>query len=120
MMRLFFILFLAITLSGFIACKKGDAIPTVTGTINGVPAITLYGTTNEPVDYILISTSGTSKILSYGGVVYNYYNSPANGIYVVIAPAYGVAGIIDTVSGKTVIQFTAPYNPFASQNYTSR
>ena len=120
MMRLFFLLFLAITFTGYIACKKGDAIPTVTGTVNGVPAVTLYGTTNEPVDYILLSTSGASKILSYAGQVYDYYNSPGNGIFVVISPAYGVGGIIDTIAGKTVIQFTAPYNPFASEKYTSR
>ncbi len=120
MMRILIIALIAFSALCIVACKKGDAIPTVSGTINGVPAVTLYGTTNKPVDYILIATSGVSKIISYGGVVYNYYTSPANGIYVVISPTYGVVGTMDTVNNKTVIQFTAPFNPFASSKYTSR
>jgi len=120
MMRLSLWAFIFCAASCIAGCSKGNAIPTVSGTINGQPAVTLYGTTNEPVDYILLYVNGTVKEISYGGVIYNYYTSPANGVYVVISPGYGVAGIMDTVNSKTVISFNTPYNPFASQTYTSR
>ena len=67
----------------FSGCKKANEIPTVSGTINGVPAVTLYGSSGNATDYIFIvfSSSSTHKLLCYQGINYVYGNTTSSTIF---------------------------------------
>ena len=118
-MKLIVSIFILFALLLFAACTK-TGIPDVSGTINGVPAITLYGTTNLPVDYILLSTDKSNKELSYSGQVYTYIYTASHRLFINVSPTIAVGGNIDTTGNKTVINLDLPIKPFASAQYSSR
>jgi hypothetical protein len=111
-----------ITIACFAACTKTNQISAVNGSINGVPALTLYGSSGKPTDYILFSTNFAVKLLSYQGQTYSYNNtSTANGIFIVVSSINVLKGTLDTSGPHTVITVdnVAPVT-FASSSYSSR
>jgi len=120
MKRIITILF-AIGAVYFAACSKSNAVQTVSGTINGVPALTLYGSSGEPADYVLLSTTPADKDMNYNGNTYYYYTSPDNHIFIEVAPTNVVSSTLVTTGSKTVLSISASTVPFfASTQYTSK
>ena len=105
----------------FTACSKSNEIPTVSGTINGVPALTLYGSSGKPTDYVLLSMT-TDKQISYQGNVYSYSNiTSSNDIFITISTIYLVKGTLTTANSKTqLVIVTSPQTTFGSTLYTSK
>ena len=106
----------------FTACKKHE-IPPVNGTINGMPALTLYGLSNNATDYVLIivSTNPADRLISYQVSTYSYINSTGDEVYIEISPTNVVKGTLTTSGGQTVLTVVNTIPPvFQSSQYTSR
>lgn len=107
----------------FSGCKKANEIPTVSGTIDGVPAVTLYGSSGNATDYIFIvfSNTNTHKLLCYQGINYVYGNtSSSNNVSIITSSSAIVRATIDTVSSNTVLKILTYPSIFSSTQYTSR
>lgn len=97
-------------------CSK-NAQQTVTGTINGKPALTLYGNSGKTADYMLLDSSAHE--VSYDGQLYTYYTGSANAVYISVATASVVSGVLATASGQTVLTITFANTVFSSTQYAS-
>jgi len=114
---------IGVLLLGFLSCSKKNTIPTVSGTINGTPAITLYGNSNLAADYIFLSSVTATKEMSYDGNIftYSYLTTSTNEIYVIRSVNALVKGSLDTIGKQTVFTIDTSYIPtFGSTVYTSR
>lgn len=106
----------------FTSCTKHDP-PPVTGTINGIPATTLYGSSGNATDYILIviSTNTNNNLISYEGHTYSYTNGSGNDVYIEISPTNVVRGTLTTSGTQTVLTVVNPSPAvFLSSQYASR
>ena len=119
-MKSIFITLLTVSTIYFSGCSKNHQIPAVTGNINGVPALTLYGSGGGATDYILLVDS--LKELSYQ--VQDYYyniNAATNDIYIIVSITNVIKGTLTTSGNKTTLTIdTQPQNTFVSKQYTSR
>ncbi len=119
-MRRFIVIAIAVCVA---SCSKNNTIPPVSGTINGVPAITLYGSSNQPADYLFLSSVATDKELSYNGRVYPYLylTTSDTELFVMSANRALVKGSLVTTGTITVFTIDTSYTPtFGSTKYTSR
>ena len=111
---------LIFTVCCFSACSKTGALQTVSGTIDGVPALTLYGNSGRPADYVFLSKDASVKKMAYNGSTYAYYNT-AQGIYITLAPYKVVSGSLAVNGSVTVLYVdTATVHLFGSTQYTSK
>lgn len=99
------------------ACSKSGH-QTITGTINGKLALTLYGNSGEAADYILLDS--TSNQVSYNGQLYSYFKGSGNSIFISVGTASIVSGILTMGSGQTTLTITYANTLFASALYSSR
>ena len=103
------------------ACTHKNVIAPVSGTIDGKAAISLYGASNKPTDYVLIDTAAADKKLSYDGIVFSYFYNSFPNIYIVNATTPAAAGILDLTGPKIVLTISAGYTiTFASTVYTAK
>lgn len=104
-----------------IGCSKSNRISPVTGTINGKPAVSLYGASNKPTDYVLIDTAAADRKLSYDGIVFAYiYNSSSN-IYIMNSTTPAAEGTLTLNASNIVLTINATYTlTFGSTTYTSK
>ena len=94
----------------------------VSGTVNGIPAITLYGSSNKPADYIFLSSDSTQKAMSYNGeyLTYVYTSAASTSIFILkSSTAVARAELIKTSSKTTLTIDTAFGFNFASTQYVS-
>jgi hypothetical protein len=99
-------------------CKK--TIRQVDGTINGIPTISLYGSSGKAADYILLSTDPAYKELAYGGNVFTYGYTGANTIIIRDSIKVIGRGSLDTNSTKTILNIDTSYSfTFGSKQYKS-
>ena len=103
------------------ACSKTNRIAPVTGTVDGKPAITLYGSSYKPTDYILIDTVTADRKLSYDGIVFTYtYVSAYNDIFIINSSIPIARANLSTISGKVVLAIDTSFSiTFGSKQYTS-
>jgi hypothetical protein len=103
-----------------IACSKKNAIAPVHGTINGKPAITLYGSSNKPTDYVLLDTAISDRKLSYDGIVFTYVYISDTNIFIMGSGTPAARGALTTIGPKTNLTITAAYTiTFGSTEYTT-
>jgi len=103
----------------FTACSKSNKVQQVSGTINGSPALTLYGSSGNPSDYILLNTNTADKDLSYNGVLYSYITFTGNAISIIVSPNDAVNGTLTTTGSKTILTIVPTTTIFTSTQYTS-
>ncbi len=103
-----------------VSCSKGNGHG-ISGTINGKPAITLYGTSNKGADYFLLSTDSTSKQLVYSGITFDYYALPnSNDIVITLSTSQYLRATLTKTGTKTVLYLdTLLVNVFGSREYDS-
>ncbi len=105
------------------SCSKSNAITPVDGTINGVPATTLYGNSHKLTDYILLSKNAALKEIAYYGQIYYYriISSPS-GILITISSNAVVKGSLDTVNSKITLTIDSSLHStvFVSKIYTAQ
>jgi len=112
---------IAITVS---ACSKHNQ-QTEAGNINGVPAITLYGTTGEESDYLFIVLTDTvaDKRIFYAGsaATYTYSGiSSTNNIYIIAPGTNIIKCTIDTLSAHVSLTINTTPSLFQSTVYTAK
>ena len=106
-----------ITACFYIACKKN--IPIENGTIDGLPAITLYGSSNAPTDYLFISTS--QKKISYNGNIFNYNYGPGKTIFCYSNYSPAATASLDTSVPRMTLTIDTSYGfTFLSTIYTAK
>jgi len=112
------VLFLA--LIALASCKK--EITPVSGTINGLPAITLYGNSLQATDYLFIDTTANNKKISYNGVVYTYnYNANNSNIYILSSGTPAADGTLTLTGPRVVLTIQSQFSvDFTSIQYTSK
>jgi hypothetical protein len=106
----------------FLSCSKKDKVELVSGTVNGVAAITLYGTSNKPADYIFLSSDSTQKEMSYNGVLLTYVKTGATstGIFILLNHIAAAKADLGLVGSKTVLTIDSTYGiNFTSREYMS-
>jgi hypothetical protein len=110
-----------ITLSvSFIACSRKNRIAPVTGTIDGKPAVTLYGSSFAPTDYILIDTIVADRKLSYDGIVFSYLYTSDTDIVLINSGTPAAKVTLASVSPKMILKIKAIFTiTFGSPLYTS-
>jgi hypothetical protein len=54
------------------SCTKKKSAAVISGTINGIPTMTLYGDSRKPADYILLSIDPTQNKMAYSGHIFTY------------------------------------------------
>ena len=114
-------LYLCFSLSS--SCSKTNQIPPVNGVISGKPAVTLYGSSLEPTDYMFIDTVAADKKISYNGNVFTYvYNNTASSnIYFLNSGVPAADATLSLTGPGIVLTIVATYsNTFGSAQYTSR
>ncbi len=113
---------LAVFYCGFSSCSKKDKVELVSGTVNGIPAITLYGNSNKPTDYIFLSTDSTQKEMSYNGVLLTYANtgSSSTGIFILNNHIAVAKAELALAGSKTVLTIDTAYGiNLGSSQYSS-
>ncbi len=106
----------------FFSCSKKAKVEQVSGSVNGIPAITLYGNSNKPTDYIFLSSDTTQKEMSYNGVLlaYTKTGSTSTGIFILNNHIAGAKAELGWVGSKTVLTIDTAYGiNFASTQYSS-
>jgi hypothetical protein len=89
------------------SCSKNNIIK-VSGTINGVPAITLYGNSNRQADFILLSTDPATHEISYDGIAYAYdYISTGADIFITLSPSNIQKATLTQSASTTVLTLAA-------------
>ena len=106
------------------ACSKHNQ-QTEFGNINGVPALTLYGTTGDATDYLLIVLTDTvaDKCIFYAGsaATYTYSGiSSTNNIYVIASGTNIIKCTIDTLSPRISLTINTTPSLFRSTVYTAK
>ncbi len=104
------------------SCSKKDKVEVVSGTVNGLAAITLYGNSNKPADYIFLSSDSTQKEMSYNGLLLTYANagSSSTSIFILNAHVAVAKAELGMVGSKTVLTINTAYGlNFGSTQYTS-
>jgi hypothetical protein len=100
-----------------LSCSK--SVPTQNGTINGLPALTLYGSSKQPADYLFISTP--QKKVSYNGQVLSYTNAAGNDIFLTISGSSIARCTFDTIPKPDVLTIDTTYGfTFGSKIYTAK
>jgi hypothetical protein len=118
MMRSSFILLAVLAGILFPSCSKNNFTP-INGTINGLPALTLYGASNRPADYILIRIA--DRVISYDGETFPYYyTSIAPNIFISISPGDVQKATLDTSNPVTLIFAADTQSIFGSTIYVSK
>ncbi len=103
------------------SCSKNSKPENVSGTINGKPAVTLYGSSNKEADYIFLSADTTVKQLSYNGIVLGYVNSTPPAIFLVQTSIAVAKGRLETNGQVKTLKIDTAYGfSFGSKEYTSR
>lgn len=103
------------------ACSKSNSVQPVSGSINGVPAQTLYGSSGKATDYIFLSTVPLDYELSYGGQTYMYYYTSGNNIFIMVTSTVAVKGSLTKTGSKTSLSIdNSSPSIFASTEYTSK
>ncbi len=95
---------------------------TVSGTVNGKPAITLYGNSGKPADYIFIGSDAAQKELSYSGVYLTYANTSAlsESIFILNSSVAVARAELVTTGSKTTLTIDTAYGfSFGSKKYES-
>jgi len=99
------------------SCSKYKIQP-VGGTINGMPAITLYGSSAKPTDYIFISKA--AKEMAYNGNTLTYTYTSSTTIFMSDANGAVARAILDTANNKILLTIDTTYGyTFASSLYVS-
>ncbi len=103
------------------SCSKSNKAQNVSGTINGKPAVTLYGSSNKPADYIFISADPAVKEMSYNGVGLTYANATSPEIFIIEGSVAVAKGRLDTISSVVTLTIDTTYGfNFGSNEYSSR
>ena len=113
---------LAILCCFCISCSKKDKVQLVSGTVNGIPATTLYGNSNKPTDYIFLSNDSTEKEMSYNGELLTYVKTGATstGIFILYNHVAAAKAELGLVGSKTVLTIDSAYGiNFSSTQYSS-
>jgi len=112
------VLFLGMLLPA--SCKKKGVAP-VNGTIDGKPALTLYGSSGKPTDYLFIDTVAADKKISYNGVVFTYiYNAATTNIYLINGGIPAADGTL-SIGTNVVLTVNVSYSiTFGSSLYVSK
>lgn len=101
------------------SCSKSNKAENISGTIDGKPALALYGSSNGPADYILLGEDSTLKQMSYNGVILTYHTTTYPEILISntlpVARATLITGTGTTLTIDTTFGFT-----FGSKQYSSR
>jgi len=105
----------------FVSCNKGNHILQVSGTINGEPALTLYGASNRAADYILLSKDPSIKEMVYDGVTFSYNSDPSStGVVIDLSSSMVIRGTLTTTGSKTILVIdTLNTSIFGSETYAS-
>jgi len=110
-----------VSLSLLTGCSKKNRIAPVLGTINGNPAVSLYGVSNKPTDFMLIDTVKANRKVQYDGIVFSYlYNSDTT-IYLMSGNT--PAAQLTIKNTGTALQLTVDHAytlTFGSTDYISR
>lgn len=102
------------------SCSKGR-IQTVSGTIDGKPAITLYGNSNKAADYIFLSADSSVKEMTYNGILLTYTSATPPGIFLLKASVAIGRGSLTTVGAHTTLTIDTTYGfTFGSKQYASK
>lgn len=100
-----------------VACNK-NAVQPVSGTIGGLPALTLYGSSKAPSDYMFLSTS--QKKISYNGVIFSYTYATGTTIFLLTSGTGAGKCTLDTLATKTTLTIDTTYGyTFGSTVYTA-
>lgn len=121
-MKINVIILLGVFISCLFSCSKNEKIQQVTGTVNGLPATTLYGNSGKPTDYIFICSDSSKREMSYGGVYLTYSNttSSSTGIFILQASIAVAKADLAITGSKTVLTIDTAYGiSFASTQYAS-
>jgi len=113
---------LAVSYCCISSCSKKDKVALVSGTVNGTPAITLYGNSKKPTDYIFLSNDSTQKEMSYNGVFLTYAKtgSSSTGIFILNAHVAVAKAELGLVGSKTVLTIDTAYGiNLGSTQYSS-
>jgi len=103
------------------SCSKSNKAQNVSGTINGKPAITLYGSSNKPADYLFISADPAVKEISYNGVVLTYASTIPPGIFIIEGSVAVAKASLEAGSATTTLTIDTAYGfSFGSKQYSSR
>lgn len=118
------IILLAVIATYIAGCSK-HSLQTENGTINGIPAITLYGSSGAESDYMFIVLTDTvaDKRLFYGGTATTYtYSgiSSTNNIYVIASPVSIVNCTIDTLHAHVSLTVNTTPSIFQSTTYNAK
>ena len=116
------VIVIAVFLSCFFSCSKKDKVEVVSGTVNGLPAVTLYGNSNKPTDYIFLSSDSAQKEMSYNGLLLTYAKTGASttGIFILNNHLAVAKAELGTVGSKTVLTIDTAYGiDFGSISYSS-
>ena len=106
---------------GVFSCSKSNKAQNVSGTINGKPALTLYGSSNKPTDYLFISTDPTTKEMSYNGIVLTYSSTTPPGIFIIDGSVAIAKARLEASSTATMLTIDTAYGfSFGSKEYSSR
>ena len=115
MNRIFLIFIIAFVCSG---CNKNNT-QVVSGTIGGKPAITLYGSSKAPADYLFLSTA--QKEISYNGQVLSYVYGPSKTIFLIRAGATAGKCTLDTAALPIELYIDTTFSiTFGSPTYTAK
>ena len=121
-MRSTFALLLIAAMACFTGCSKHN-VTTENGSINGIPAKTLYGASGQEEDYLFIVLSNTiaDKRIFYEGTTYTYSGiSSTNNIYVIASPTSIVNCTIDTSGPQITLTVNTTPSIFESSVYTAK
>lgn len=104
------------------ACNKTPTVNPVSGTINGTPTITVYGSSNKPSDYVLISTDSSKNIMAYGSQVLPFQISNPDTIIFITLPSTKIARatLIRTKTSAILKIATSAPAYFISDTYKSQ
>ena len=104
-----------------ISCSKKNKVELVSGTVDGLPAITLYGNSNKVADYIFLSSDSAHKEMSYNGVILTYVSgSPSPSIFILKSSVAIAKGRLTASGTKTALTIDTTYGfSFGSNLYTS-
>lgn len=102
------------------SCSKSNKAQNVSGTINGKPALTLYGSSNKPADYLLLGEDSTARQMSYNGIVLTYSSTTPPAIFMLNGGLAIAKGTLVTGSSTTLTIDTSYGFSFGSKEYSSR
>ena len=105
------------------SCKKANQLPNESGSINGIPALTLYGSASDQTDYvfILITPTTADQLLCYQGITYKYGVNPVNNDISILASSSSVIrATLDTTGAHTVLTILTYPSIFNSTEYIAR